>query len=640
MSTNYLDNSIGLTSSNQNESNDQNTSSNESQKGTNHNSTNKPQYKAGSVNSNQQPRNVPNLPDNKITRDELRTVLKAMDQEGFDKLMEDYVKEISDPNNITETNQYLRECMERKDLPANIKLVQPTEGFVIKSSKYNIKKPGFRQKVFINLVGLKDISPPQIDAKTNMCSLPHLLNKPRNDQDKKGIICYTFDVAFNPDAIKRSEENMGFKKFLCDTAINGINNNILKSANEKISSDYVLKTKLKYKGKEISLMNVNTISQKDDIKNLLEPNEDYKTQIQKEIEDFKNRDSQKDAEVNEDEEDKIFDKPDVDYELSQKQIAESNLPLEAEVNIKPKYKIKYSDDVQLHKYFYNPNNFFADEQYSKLIVDLIVPKVDNLNYAEVELDEKKLHFKYKEIYLLDLDLPVAVDKNTSEAKFDRKRNLLSISALIVRKNKQELKLKEDENIEIVNSEDEKENSKAKEISNKESVSLDDSKDIKESQKKQEEEENFKKNKENANVNKSNEALNQNKVNNIDQKNIEKLEFDKNLKKPIELELKAKKDENVGENTSSNEKQEKKTNPVQLVKEINFSKNDEDDIESGISFSGKNNTDSEGFVNRSDNQGNEESAKVENTSVKKTFEKKEMAQLAFLNYNCPWIYELD
>ena len=586
------------------------------------------------------PPNNPKIDDNKITRNELRSILKAMDNDGFDKIMEDYVKEISDPNNITETNQYLRECEERKDLPANVKLVQPAAGFVLKSTKYNIKKPGIRQKVFINLVGLPEVAAPQIDPKTNMCSLPHLLNRQRNDQDNKGKICYTFDIAFNPEAIRKGGESLAFKKFICDTAINGINNNILKSTNEKISNDYVLKTKINYKGKEISLMNINTMSQKEEFKNQLEPNENYKTQIQREINEIKNKAK------NEDEDEKVFDKPDFNYELSQKEVAESNnsnAPLETEKNAKPQYKLKYSDDVQLHKYFYNPSNV-GEAHYSKLIVEIIVPKVDNLNFAEVELDEKKLHFKFKDIYLLDLDLPVNVDKNTSEAKFDRKKNLLSISALIVRKNKEELKLKVDENIEIVNSEDEKAEKKKKVNKAEIDENIKINKDDKEKEvinlnenhnEKEKKEEKIEEKEENEEENE------EEKEDKIEEKTLETLEFDKKIKAPIDLELHSQMRTNgneIGKADVLNDKKEIK----EFVKEIKINKNDEDDIEAGDAFSASKNADKDGFVDRNHEANNSEvGTNNENTSpVKKTFEKKEMAQLAFLNFNCPWIFELD
>lgn len=602
--------------------------------------------------------NMPNLDDNKITRDELRSILKAMDKDGFEKIMEDYMKEISDPNNITETNQYLRECMERKDLPANVKLVQPKEGFVIKSTKYNIKKPGLRQKVFINIVGLNEIAAPQIDPKSGMCSLPHLLNKQRNDQDKKGKICYTFDVAFNPEALKRAEENMGFKKFICDTAINGINNNILKQAQEKISNDYILKIQLKYKGKEMALMNINSAStDKNELKSQLEPNENYKTQIQKEIDEVKNRNNGKEAESHiEADSDNVFDKPDVDYKLAQNEVKIANnihslLEEEkAEKEAKPEYKIKYSDDVQLHKYFYNPNNYVSGQQYSKLIIDISVPKLINLNHAEVELDEKKLHFKYKDIYLLDLDLPVMVDKNTSNAKFDRHKQLLSISALILRKNNQELKLKEDENIEIIKSDDEEANEQGNKktlepSSEKNQNNCLNTSELNQTNRKESDKSNKAYNEIETKQEKAINEVDKSKQNASD---LQKLEFDKKLKEPINLEMNIEqKVEGINEsdkNTINKEAQEEKVSKkLELVKEVQKASdtNDEDDIEAGVHYKDKNITNEDGFKDRAkENTGDQAFQKDNNAPTKKTFNRKEISQLAFLNYNCPWIYELD
>jgi hypothetical protein len=90
--------------------------------------------------------------ENKITRDELRNVLKAMDKEGFETLMGDYIKEISNPENVKESNEYLKQAQETNDLPKNVKLALPKKAFCLKSMKVNIKRPAAKQKVFINIV--------------------------------------------------------------------------------------------------------------------------------------------------------------------------------------------------------------------------------------------------------------------------------------------------------------------------------------------------------------------------------------------------------------------------------------------------------------------------------------------------------
>jgi hypothetical protein len=380
------------------------------------------------------------IEDGKMTRDEFRNLMKAMDKEGFDTLMQEYVKEVSNPENVKETNEYLKQAEKSNDLPKNVKLVTPNKGICIKSEKFSIKRPSVRQKVYLNLCTYDCISPPKEESK-NMWSLPHLLNKGRSDQDKKGNLCTVYDVVFHPDAIKYANQNISFKNYVCESAINGVNKNILKSQNEKISSDYLIKSYL-YKGTEVAMINVHSLHSKE-LDSRIEPTENYKTQVQKEIEGMKDKNEEEDDE-------KEFDKPDINIEpfVSEEKI---------EYPIAPNFKIKYSDDFEIHKFFYDPH-MSSEAQYKKLVIDLQVPLLDNLNKSELQLDTKKLNFKYKDIYHIEIDLPVDVDKEKSDAKFDRKKNLLSISALIVRRNKEELKFKVDNNIEIISEECVKENS--------------------------------------------------------------------------------------------------------------------------------------------------------------------------------------
>ena len=80
--------------------------------------------------------------DKRITRKEARDLLHALDKPEFNGLMDNYMKEISDPNNIKESNQFLKESEEKNDLPQNVKLAKPTPGFCIKSEKFSVKHPG------------------------------------------------------------------------------------------------------------------------------------------------------------------------------------------------------------------------------------------------------------------------------------------------------------------------------------------------------------------------------------------------------------------------------------------------------------------------------------------------------------------
>ena len=69
-----------------------------------------------------------------MSRSELSAFTKAMEQEEFKTILNDYVKEISDPKNQAEYETYLRQLEEAGDLPVGTKLIKPTAVFCIKTT--------------------------------------------------------------------------------------------------------------------------------------------------------------------------------------------------------------------------------------------------------------------------------------------------------------------------------------------------------------------------------------------------------------------------------------------------------------------------------------------------------------------------
>ena len=391
--------------------------------------------------------------DKRITRKEARDLLTALDKPEFGGLMDDYIKEISNPNNIKETNQFLKESEEKKDLPANVKLAKPKEGFCIRSEKYNIKRPSQRKKVFINIVSLEDVQEPQND-NNNMWKLPYLLNPGRHDQDKKGKYCTTYDVVFNPKAIELANGNLAFKKFVCDTAIEGINNQILAKEEEKISKDFVMK-KFNYKGLEVSYVNVHTLN-KGEMDDRKEPSEFHKTQVMKEVEKLKAEQDKKKEKEKKDGDIEVYDEPDVDSKENVNDVIKTKKQIDKDSK-EPIYQIKYSNNFELNKFFYNPQGFEETPKidYKKIIIEINTPLMEGISDAELEIDTKKLKFKYKDIYLLNLDLPIEINRDSTKAKFEKAKKILTLSADIVHKKQQIPEKKIDENMEIINEEEEK-----------------------------------------------------------------------------------------------------------------------------------------------------------------------------------------
>ena len=443
--------------------------------------------------------------DKRITRKEARDLLTALDKPEFSGLMDDYLKEISNPNNVKETNQFLKESEEKKDLPANVRLAKPNPGFCIRSEKYSIKHPAQRKKVFINIVSLDEVQPPE-NNESNMWKLPYLLNKGRHDQDKKGKYCTTFDVVFNPKAIELANGNLSFKKFVCDTAIDGINKQILSKEEEKISSDFVVK-KFNYKGLEVSYVNVHTLN-KGEMDERKEPSEFHKTEIMKEVEKIKEENKKKEEEKKGEEGVDVYDQPDIDNKDNVNDVIKTKKIIDKDSK-EPVYKIKYSDNSLM---------MGASE-------------------AELEIDTKKLKFKYKDIYVLNLDLPIEINKDSTTAKFDKSKKLLIFSADIIHKKQPVPEKKIDERMEIINEEEEKRKEEEK--------------------KKKEEEERIKKEMEEKQL-KEEEA----------KKKLEEEEMKKKLEKKEKERLekeRIEKEKNEKEKTKKSEEKEKNKEDIVFIK---------------------------------------------------------------------------
>ena len=482
--------------------------------------------------------------DKRITRKEARDLLNALDKPEFSGLMDDYLKEISDPNNIKETNKFLKESEEKKDLPANVRLAKPTPGFCIKSEKYSIKHPSQRKKVFINIVSLDEVQPPE-NNESNMWKLPYLLNKGRHDQDKKGKYCTTFDVVFNPKSIELANENLSFKKFVCDTAIEGINSQILVKEEEKISSDFVVK-KFNYKGLEVSYVNVHTLN-KGEMDDRKEPSEFHKTEVMKEVEKLKAENKQKKEEEKTEEEIDVYDQPDIDNKDKVNDVIKTKKIIDKDSK-EPVYKIKYSDNFELNNFFYNPQGYeeVPKHDYKKIIIEIMTPLMEGATDAQLEIDVKKLKFKYKDIYLLNLDLPIEINKDTTTAKYDKSKKILILSADIVHKKQIVPEKKIDENMEIINEEEEKrkEEEEKKKKEEEERMQKENEKKRKEEKKKKEEDE--------IRIKNEKERLEKEKIEKKKKEKLKKEEEKEKIKEDVVFIRGQKKNENENKLIKDNE----------------------------------------------------------------------------------------
>ena len=251
-----------------------------------------------------------------------------------------------------------------------------------------------------------------------------------------------------------------------------------------------------------------------------------------------------------------------------------------------------------------------------MIIDIETPRMNSAGDAELEVDIKQLKFSYKDIYKLDIALPIEIKKETVRAKFDKTKKILSISADINRKEVVMPKLKEDENIEIVK-DDEEQRQLEREQKRKEE----------EEKKKKEKEEEELRRQEEERKEKEKKILEAKKKREEEEKNKEviikgKKEEVKKEDLPLK-EVKYKIEDNKEEQKTKEKEENKKlvqevttTNEKAIVK---HNQKDEDDEEP-----------------TNNNQ-------KENTSITPTRylpQDENKTPLVFLNFNNDWVYEVE
>lgn len=150
-------------------------------------------------------------------------------------------------------------------MPAGTKLIAPVAGFCIKTTAKKMvsdyKKTFFEQKTFINVCYHAEVDKPiredrvQADGKRGTAwSLPYRVSKGKPDQDNKGVFCMTYDVVFHDD-VRQFTTHEEFKKFVSDTAVDGVNK-VLAENKEKVSTDYKILKHMSCKGEKPQLMTV------------------------------------------------------------------------------------------------------------------------------------------------------------------------------------------------------------------------------------------------------------------------------------------------------------------------------------------------------------------------------------------------
>ncbi|KAJ3050785.1 PIH1 domain-containing protein 1 [Rhizophlyctis rosea] len=287
----------------------------------------------------------------------------------------DFPTDLSDPTLQSLISTLTPPTITEETAPANE--ITPESGFVVKT---HLAKP-FEEwpvglKVFINLCHSAAIpappllSPPELhqaisDPSTSNYKVPLSLTGPRNDRDKAGKICLTFDACINSTPLRQSHTDEDFKMFLIELAVEWIE----EKCKVFLSREFSL-PRMKSKGP----------LSKHIIRRAKRP---------------------------------II--AEVDNKLKTKSVAP--VPL-TKANVKrvdavpePKYKITEVKDGGVAK---------------GLVVEIELGDVTDITPATLDIEQSRLIFSLPDRYALDVELKRKVDTQVGNAKFDLGTGKLSV----------------------------------------------------------------------------------------------------------------------------------------------------------------------------------------------------------------------
>lgn len=341
--------------------------------------------------------------DLNLSRDEVKSIGKALEKEEFRNLLLDYVKEINDPEN---RKQYEKEITQlENERGVDIKFVHPSSGYVIKTSADGIGK------IFINVcsnsnVGKPTSTPGVDDGHRGLrWSIPYCLAPPREDVDKKNNLCTVYDVVFHPEAIQLAK-NDAFKKLVNDTAVGAVEESFHVTL-DKVNLRF---PKLNFKGAK------------------------HATVIRKKIEDFQENTAE------------YTDIPNYPYPSLEKknEPAESlkkhfkddtnktngrPMPMESTKYTTPKYTLKHRNNLNMQDYTNDPMAKLSITIPTELVIVIDLPLLKHATDVSIDVSEQSFSLisenpaKYK----LMLNTPYKVDSSKGNAKFDTVKKTLTVT---------------------------------------------------------------------------------------------------------------------------------------------------------------------------------------------------------------------
>jgi hypothetical protein len=419
----------------------------------------------------------------KLSTDEKNKFQAAFEDPEFRKMFADYVDELQDPANRAETEAYISQLEGEEKVPQGKELIRPRPGFVAKTFK--LKEDNSKgDKLWVNIVASEKISEP---VRTNVkggqsWSLPYSVGPPRMEKDKTENLVTCFDCCFHPAALNFGQQMKAIQDLLIKTAFEGIEESYKRMKQPvKLAKDYHILKGVTYKTGDPATMLIATQA-KETWNNTNKANEKEPAtgesqkgstteKIEKDVGKGKkkakgpgpavkkgfllggDKDKKRGESTAQKEEDTrdsiekslIEELPDTDGARNASASATSTSLASASFNNKtnnnddlskgplvPNHEIVERGVMDLGDF--NNSQFAKSTRPKELVVKIALPKLLKSQVSMVDLDiaEKTLSLKYKDVYDLSLRLPYPVDESAGKAKFDKSTSKLVVTLPVLK----------------------------------------------------------------------------------------------------------------------------------------------------------------------------------------------------------------
>jgi dynein assembly factor 2 len=380
---------------------------------------------------------------------EKNRLTECFKQDEFRTMFSDYVKELQDPKNREEYNEYLRQCEAggpgAAQIPEGMMLILPKVGFCLKTSS---KKNG---KVFVNITHSAKVKPAscvRVPGQGENWELPFCLDNPRPDVDSAGAPVTVYTIAFNTTCYEDFQREPRRRAFLIDVALENIDMALKEELDRKGFKEM---KNLKFKGGTPTAMSIRKqdqnpaetfsasgikggngvgAAQKDDTgpakKRKGKKKKDKGAYGSKGFLDGKAKGKAQQGAA------ETAVKVAVEDEESEEEEEEEEQPVESGVCV-PRHSVVHRGHFEMQDSMMGESKPQVHSCRPKeLVVNIELPRVSNSREIDLDVSSERLVLRVDEKYDLLIDLPFPVDEENGRAKFDKGALQMVVTLPVVR----------------------------------------------------------------------------------------------------------------------------------------------------------------------------------------------------------------